>query len=339
MIVRPAQVEALRRGPAGRLELNPDRALVQAWVQGTTRAQRVTVTALGQARDTVIVQSDDVLSGDALFTAFTSDHLAPYRVEMFRSGSEPQAFMNAPVRIEFLTGLADDPFYFPCPIYCEARSGLEIVFQNLATEISNQIRFRAHGQRYFTTSRDALDRLRIEQFDPRQRPFWLALDATSVSLGSTAVSEHYPMTVPSDGDFESEGFWVRSTGPFSMRISQSISGRPTMNGGGSNQVLVYSEHFGGGKYFYRWKSGPAYFKRLSVVDVCLTNELGATNVVEVVQVGRLLDYPQGSMSPAAFVGAPDLEAPYPVGTPGPAVSALSGNRLPPAFAGLNFMGT
>ena len=338
MIVRPAPVEALRRGVNGQLELNPDRALVQAWVQGTTKQSRVTVAALGQGRDSINVQADDVLSGDALFSAFTSDHLGPYRVSMTRQGSEPQAFMNVPIRIEFLTGYADDPFYFPCPIYTEARSGLEVVFQNLTTEISNKIRFRAHGQRYFNTSREALDALRVNMFDPRQRPFWLGLDDTTASLSASVTDQHVNMTVPSDGDFESEGIWIRATGPFSMKISQNLSGRPLMNGGGQNQVLVYDEAFGGGTYFYRWKSGTAYFKRLTVLDIALTNEMASTNTVEIVQVGRLLDYPQGSFSPSAFVGPVEMTAPYPVATPGPAVSAVSGRQIPSAFAGLNWMG-
>lgn len=333
MIVRPEPVNALRIGPNGQLELNPDRLLVQGWVQGTSRQSRVTVGAAAQGRDSILVQAADALSGDFLLTAFTSDHLGPYRVSINRQGSEPQAFMNVPIRVEFVTGYADDPLYFSTPIYCECRSGLEITFQNLTTAISNKIRFEGHGERYFAKSPDDLARLRLSRFDPRQRPFWLGLDDTSVSLASGAANQHYLMTVPSDGDFESEGFWVRATGPFQMKISTNLGGRPTMNGGGQNQVLVYSEHFGGGVYFYRWKAGPAYFQRLSVIDVELTNSISATNNIEVVQMGRLLDYPPGSPNPAEYLAA------TPVATPGPSVSRINGARMPTAFLGLNFLGT
>lgn len=333
MIVRPMPVEALRVGPAGRLELNPDRALVQGWLQGTTQQSRVSITALGQTRDSIRVQAADVLSGDALFTAFTSDHLAPYRVQIYRQGGMPQAFMNVPIRVEFLTGLADDPLYFPVPIYVPAREGLEIQFQNLATEITNQIRFVAHGERYFAKNENDLRRLRLERYDPRSRAFWLGLDDTAVTLTASQTDVHKNMTVPSDGDFESEGFWVRATGPFKLKIATSLGGPPTMNGGGQNQVLVDSEQFGGGVYFYRWKAGPAYFKRMSVLDINLTNDLAASNVVEIVQVGRLLDYPEGSPNPSEYMAS------TPVATPGPSVSQMTGRQTPAHFLGLGFMGT
>lgn len=332
MIVKPAPIEALRRGGNGRLELNPDRALVQAWVQGTTRQETKTIAAAGQASDAILVQAADRLSGDFLLTRWTSDQLGPWRATLQRQGSEPQAFMNVPIRIEFLTGFSDDPLYFPTPIYCECRSGVEIQYQNLSADTENQIRFKGHGERYFAKSPDDIAALRLAKFDPRQRPFWLGPDDTAITLTASAANVHRNMTVPSDGDFESEGFWVRSTGPFYLKISESLGGRPVMNGGGQNQVLVYNEHFGGGVYFYRWSAGPAYFKRLTTLDLELTNFMSSSNVVEIVQVGRLLDYPEGTINPAEY------QAPFPVSTPGPAVSQISGRSIPPAFAGLRWAG-
>lgn len=332
MIVKPAPIEALRVGGNGRLELNPDRRLAQGWVQGTTRAERVSIAASGQANDAILVQAADRLSGDFLLTRFTSDHLGPYRATLQRQGSEPQAFMNVPIRVEFLTGFADDPLYFPTPIYCECRSGIEVQFQNLATETTNQIRFKGHGERYFAKNQGELEALRLRRFDPRQRPFWLGPDDTAITLTSSQANAHRNMTVPSDGDFESEGFWVRSTGPFLLKMSESLGGRPTMNGGGQNQVLVYDQHFGGGVYFYRWAAGPAYFRRLTTLDLELTNDLAATNVVEIVQVGRLLDYPDGAYNPGEYMAA------APVATPGPSVSQITGRSLPPAFMGLRAFG-
>lgn len=332
MIVKPAPIDALRRSANGRMELNPNRALAQAWIQGTTRQERKSVAASGQADDAILVQAADRLSGDFLLSRFTSDHLGPYRVTLQRQGSEPQAFMNVPIRIEFLTGFADDPLYFPTPIYCECRSGLEVQFQNLATSVTNQIRFKAHGERYFAKNQQEVEALRLSRFDPRQRPFWLGPDDTTITLTASQSNVHRNMTVPSDGDFESEGIWVRSTGPFYLKISESLGGRPIMNAGGQNQVQVYSEHFGGGVYFYRWATGPAYFKRLTTLDLELTNFMSSSNVVEIVQVGRLLDYPEGSIDPTEY------QAAFPVATPGPSVSAISGRRVPAAFLGLQAFG-
>lgn len=332
MIVKPAPIQAIRIGPNGRKELNPDRSLAQGWIQGTTRQERITVAASGQARDSILVQAADRLSGDFLFTRFTSDQLGPYRATIQRQGSEPQAFMNVPIRVEFLTGFADDPLYFPTPIYCDCRSGLEIQFQNLTTEIENKIRFKGHGERYFAKNQQDLDALRLAKFDPRQRPFWLGPDDVAITLTASQANVHRNMTVPSDGDFESEGFWVRATGPFYLKISESLGGRPVMNGGGQNQIQVYSEHMGGGVYFYRWAAGPAYFKRLTTLDLELTNYLAATNVVEIVQVGRLLDYPEGTPDFAAYAAA------TPVATPGPSVSQVTGKSIPPAFMGLSWAG-
>lgn len=333
MIVRPQPVEALRVGPAGRLELNPDRRLVQAWVQGTSQNERLTIAALGVGRDAILVQAQDALSGDFLLNRFTSDHLGGYRVQLYRQGSMPMAFMNVPVRIEFLTGFSDEPFYPSVPIYCEARSGLQVEFTNLTTGIANQIRFKAHGERYFCKDPDDVARLRLERFDPRQRPFWLGPDNTTITLTGAQANAHANVTVPSDGDFESEGFWVHATGPFLLKISTSLGGAPLMNGGGTNQVLVYSDHFGGGRYFYRWPTGTAYFKRMTVLDLEITNFLATTNTIELVQVGRLLDYPEGSPDLRQFNAAP------PMRTPGPSFNRVNGGQLPAAFLGLNYLGT
>lgn len=332
MIVKPAPIQAIRVGANGRRELNPDRELAQAWVQGTTRQSRVTVPASGQRSDAILVQAAGRLVGDFLLTRFTSDHLGPYRVSIQRQGSEPQAFMNVPVRVEFVTGFADDPLYFPTPIYCECRSGLEVEFTNLSTEIENKIRFMGHGERYFAKNQQDLDALRLAKFDPRQRPFWLGMDDVAITLTASAANVHRNMTVPSDGDFESEGFWVRATGPFSLTIAEALGGRPVMNGGGQNQILVESQQFNGGVYFYRWAAGPAYFKRLTTLDITLTNGLAAENVVEIVQVGRLLDYPEGTPNVTEY------QAPLPVATPGPSVSQVNGKQIPPAFAGLSWAG-
>lgn len=298
MIVRPAPVDAVVRGPTGRLEINADRMLVQSWVQGTTGNERVSMAANGQATDTIAVTQEDELSGDALFTQFTSDHQGPYRVEIERGGSQPAAFMNNPVRVEFVTGFSDFPLYFPTPIYVESASNLRIRFTNLAASTTNRVRFKAHGERYFTTSRERLQRLRVERFDPRQRPFWLTLDDVSASLTANQANQNFLMTVPSDGDFEAEFLWVRATGPFSISIATNQGGRPIMNGGGRSTVLVYDEAFGGGVYPYRFPAGTAFFQRQSVLSVTLTNLMAnVANVVEVCLVGRLLDYPRGNLPP------------------------------------------
>lgn len=307
MIVRPAPVEAVVRGPSGRLEINPRRYLTQAWTQGTSTNERVSLAASASARDTIAVNQEDNLSGDCLFTQFTSDAQGPYRVEIERGGSQPMAFMNQPVRVEYVTGFSDFPLYFPTPIYVEAASSLRIMFTNLAQESTNRVRFKASGERYFCSSEADLQALRTERFDPRQRPFWLALDDVAVTLTAAQSNQGYLMTVPSDGDFECEFMWVRSTGPCSISIATNLGGRPIMNGGGRSTFLVYNEHFGGGVYPFRFPAGPAFFPRMSALGVTITNQLAnVSNTVEVVMVGRLLDYPQGT--PVSFAAPPATQA-------------------------------
>lgn len=312
MIVRPQPVAALRAGPADRPEINPYRYLVQSWIQGTTLNEQMTVAASGQQRDSIQVQSQNDLDGDFLVTRFTSDHTVPYRMQVFRTGGLPQAFMNVPIRVEFVCGYADDPDRVPVPIYVPGREGLEVYVQNLDNTLEGKIRWKAHGERYFTRNAAELAQVRADRYDPRQRPFWLGLDDTTVTLSSGQTQVHRSATVPSDGDFEAEGMWIRSTGPCFIRIAENLGGRPIMTGGGRNQVAVYSEHFGGGSYFYRFPAGPAFFTRFSVLDVQFDNDMEATNTVEIALVGRLLAYPPGNASPAQYLAPPAVGALPPV---------------------------
>lgn len=311
MIQEPAHTPALRTSPTGRREINPARFRVQSWWQGTTPAGRLTVPAGQNRPTTIIVSQEDFLSGDALFERFTADVLGPARVEFERVGGAAMKFMNQPVPILFLTGSADKPFFLPTPIYVPALTGLNLTVYSDTQSLDNKVRIVAHGQRFFARNEQELDALRVEQYDPRERPYWLMLDVANITLTAGESNNHQNMTVPSDGDFEANGVWISADGPCSIRIAKNLNGSPIGTGGGQNQVTLYFEHLSGGSYWYEFPADPAFFARQSVLDVQLDNGMSdVENNVQVCLTGRLLDYPRGDAGTAP-TALPALVAPAP----------------------------
>ena len=292
MIVRPDSINALRINPrTGLPEINPLRDVSRSWAQGTQRSARVSLASSAVGEDTIEVQAERGLTGDFEVTHFTSDQLAAFRAELYVSGGTDKRLMNAPVHVDLLCGTARAPLYFPVSLFLEARNNIQIRLTNLAANLTNQVRFIAHGRR-FLDYENAINRKELmRQFSGRnEHVFWLTLDDTSAALTADQTGQRFLMSVPGDADFEAEYLLARSTGPFRVTIREgSGNSRPIVSGGAVTGVPG-SHVCGTALNPYKFTGDSAYFKRQTKVEVVLDDLSGAANTVEICFVGRLLYY-------------------------------------------------
>lgn len=310
MIIRPNAIDAIRLNPrTGLPEVNPLRDVTRSWAQGTQRNVRQSIAASATADDTIEVAAERGLTGDFEVTHFTTDQSAAYRVELYVSGGTDKRLTSVPIHVDLLCGTAQFPFYAPSSLFLEARNNLNIKFTNISANITNQIRFVAHGRRFLDYEAAISKKELIRQFYGRnEHPYWLGLDDTTVALTASQTGVRRLMSVPGDADFEAEYLVAKSTGPFRIMIREgSGNSRPIISASGATTGVPNSHICGTALAPYRFSPDTAYFKRLTKIEVTLDDLSAAANTVELALVGRLLYYPESTDRPQAVSSGTPME--------------------------------
>ena len=304
MLDRPQIVPAVIRSPASRLlEMNPLRRYVRSWVQGTDRASRIALDGAVSADDSIKVDAEEGLTGDFEVTHFTSDHLGPYRLEIYVGGGTNQKLMDVPIHVDLICGTAEEPFYLPSSIFLEANTVMNVKITNLATTITNQVRLKAHGRRFLKYAAFMNQRQLAEQFFGRgSYPYFAGLNDTSITLTASQLNVSGVITIPSAADLEAEYLVGKTQGLVRLRIQESKTGSPIAIGGGRGSLLeqgVESSHIiGNARKPYRFTPDPAFLARGNRVETVWDDISAASNRVELALVGRLLPFPDKKRPPA-----------------------------------------
>lgn len=362
MIVRPNVIDAVRLNDRTRMgEINPVRDVVRPWAQGTDLNSQVSLAAAGTGQDSITAQPEKGTTGDLEIVEFTSDHTCPYRAFMYVGGGTDKALMNVPIHVDMLCGMGAFPLYLPTSLFMEAKAALTIQYTNLGASTTNLVRLSAKGRRFLDYDWAMQKKELIRQFYGRnEQPFFLGLDKTSITLTSNQQGVRALLTVPGDADFEAEYLCLVSQGPVRIRINESTSSRPILTGGGggasASQNGVQSTQIAGSAINpCRYFPTTGYWKRQTQIEVFFDNLLvGASNVVEMCFVGRLLYYPESpdrpqiAVAPSVAGGVPvppqnGSQLPYGSGQPRyppytPPGGADAGAQAPPPPAGAGALG-
>ena len=311
MLDRPLIVPAVIRNPASRLlEMNPLRRYVRSWVQGTDRASQISIDGAITVEDSIKVDAEEGLTGDFEVTHFTSDHLGAYRIEVYVGGGTNQKLMDVPIHVDLICGNAENEFYLPCSIFLEANTVLNVRITNISANITNKVRFKAHGRRFLKYAAFMNQRALAEQFYGRGTyPYFAGLNDTSITLTASQTNVSGVITIPAFSDLEAEYLVGKTQGLVRLRIQESKSGSPIMIGGGRGTSLeagVQSSHvLGTARKPYRFTPDPAFLPRGNRVETIWDDISGASNTVEMALVGRMLPFPDLKRPPA---GVPRIVA-------------------------------
>lgn len=215
---------------------------------------------------------------------------------------EARMFMNNPIHIRTIAGTGQQPAILREPYMFLSQHNVSAKFQNVAGGPSN-MRFYCHGAQYFPWSpmmlqypREKQELLKLLRKWMNRRkyvtPFWLTTDNLqtnglpngSVSLGANGTLS-VTTKIGDDGHFEAFGLTQKSTGSFSLTITEVKTKQTLMNG-----VIESTSAIGGSRFPTMFPTSyliPAGYR----VKFTFTDLSGAGNDIFLTMFGRKIYAP------------------------------------------------